>query len=66
MEQRPPAQNVICNDLVKRGHTVSVKALSGNIVTGFVDKIVSVERLHIQATQSLLDDSVYQHELASL
>lgn len=59
-------ENVVCNELVKRGYAVSVGALQGNTEIDFVGQKVTGERLYVQVTQSLLDDRVYERELAPL
>ena len=59
-------ENVVFNELFKRGYTMSVGTLSGNPEIDFVARKVTGERLYVQVTQSLLDDSVYERELAPL
>ena len=59
-------ENVVFNELFKRGYTVPVGTLSGNTEIDFVARKVTGERLYVQVTQSLLDDSVYERELAPL
>lgn len=59
-------ENVVCNELIKRGHSVSVGTFNDGREIDFVAQNGIGERHYFQVTQSLIDDEVYERELAPL
>lgn len=59
-------ENVVCNELVKRQFDVSVGSLPDGSEIDFVARRSTGEQHYYQVTQSLLDEGVYERELAPL
>lgn len=59
-------ENVVFNELLKRSYTASVGILPDGSEIDFIARKVTGERLYLQVIQSLLDDRVYERELAPL
>lgn len=59
-------ENVVCNELVKRGYGVSVGVLPDRSEIDFVARKSTGERCYYQVTLSLVDERVYERELAPL
>lgn len=59
-------ENVVYNELAKRGYEVSVGVLPDQSEIDLVARKGTGERHYYQVTQSLIDDGVYQRELAPL
>ena len=59
-------ENIVCNELIKRGYSVSVGVLPDQSEIDFVARKGTGERCYYQVTQSLIDEGVYERELAPL
>lgn len=59
-------ENVVCNELTKRGFDVTVGALPNKREIDFIAQTNDGERHYYQVSQSLVDDQVYERELAPL
>ena len=57
-------ENVVCNELLRRGWSVSV----GSLRVGEVDFVAerAQKRIYIQVTESLVDQGVYEREISPL
>ncbi len=59
-------ENVVCNELSKRGYDVFVGTLPDGSEIDFVARKPTGEQHYYQVTQSLIDDKVYKREIAPL
>lgn len=59
-------ENVVCNELAKRGCNVTVGKLRDNREVDFIARSNDGKCYYYQVTQSLLNDQVYERELAPL
>lgn len=59
-------ENVVCNELNKRGYDVFVGTLPDGSEIDFVARKPTGEQHYHQVTQSLIDDKVYKREIAPL
>lgn len=59
-------ENVVCNELTKRGYDVFVGTLPDGSEIDFVARKPTGEQHYYQVTQSLIDDKVYKREIAPL
>lgn len=59
-------ENVVCNELSKRGYDVFVGTLPDGSEIDFVARKPNGEQHYYQVTQSLIDDKVYKREITPL
>lgn len=59
-------ENVVCNELVKRGYEIFVGSLPNGSEVDFIARKPTGEQRYYQVTQSLTNDDVYKRELAPL
>ena len=57
-------ENVVCNELLRRGWKVSVGSLRAGEVDFVAERVQS--RVYMQVTESLVDQGVYEREIAPL
>lgn len=59
-------ENVVCNELIKRGYDVFVGTLPDGSEIDFVARKPTGEQHYYQVAQSLIDEKVYKREIAPL